>query len=77
MKTKGAVGEVCALLRIWSLISYLIANYCMRWHGIFKGLSRDGEHADFSLKKHRASLFNDVLSSKPYFDRIHLAGQYL
>jgi hypothetical protein len=29
------------------------------------------------LKNHRASLFNDDLSNKPNFGRIHLAGQYL
>ncbi len=30
-------------------IECLIANYCMRWRGIFKGLSRDAGREDFSL----------------------------
>ncbi len=29
-------------------IESLIANYCMSWRGIFKGLSQDGGPADFS-----------------------------
>ncbi len=45
-KTKGAAGAVCALLRILPLM----ANYCIRWRGIFKGLSHDGGRADFSKK---------------------------
>ncbi len=28
------------------------------------------------LKNRRASLFNDGLSNKPIFGRIHVAGQY-
>ncbi len=31
-------------------VKCLIANYCMRWRGIFKGLSQDGGRADFSKK---------------------------
>jgi hypothetical protein len=31
-------------------IKCLIANYYMRWRKIFKGLSQDGELADFSKK---------------------------
>jgi hypothetical protein len=27
-----------------------MANYCIRWHGIFKGLSQDGGRAEFSKK---------------------------
>jgi hypothetical protein len=37
-----------------------IANTCMRWSGIFKGLSQDGGQADFS-KNLLASLFNKGL----------------
>ncbi len=55
-------------------IKCLIANYCIRWRGIFKGLSHDGGQADFS-KNRRASSFNKDLSNEPNFGRIHLAGQ--
>jgi hypothetical protein len=32
-------------------IKWLMANYCMRWRGVFIGLSQDGGRAGFSLKK--------------------------
>jgi hypothetical protein len=54
-----------------------MANYCIRWRGIFKGLSDDGGRADFSKKNRRASSFNKDLSNEPNFGRIYLAGQYL
>ncbi len=74
-KTKGAGGVVCALLRICPF-KCLIADYCIKWHGIYKGLSHDGGWEDFS-KNPRASSFNKDLSNEPNFGRIHLAGQYL
>jgi hypothetical protein len=40
-----------------------IANTCMRWRGIFKGLSQGGGQADFS-KNLLASLFNKSLSNE-------------
>jgi hypothetical protein len=52
-----------------------MANFCIRWLVIFKGLSHDGGQADFSKKPLR--LFNKNLSNEPNFGRIHLAGQYL
>jgi hypothetical protein len=55
---------------------FLMANYCTRWYGIFKGLSQDGGCAEFS-KNLCASLFNKYLSIEPNFGRNHLAGQYL
>jgi hypothetical protein len=76
-KTKGAVRAVYALLRIARLaIRCLIANYCTRWRSNIKELSQDGGRADFS-KNLPASLFNDDLSNKPNFGRIHLPGLYL
>jgi hypothetical protein len=63
-KTKGAVGVVCVLRFTAHLTKCQIANYWMRWRGIFKGLSQDGGRADFSIKKTpRLSLFNDDLSN--------------
>jgi hypothetical protein len=54
-------------------IRCLIANYCMRWHCNFKGLSQDGGQSD-SSKNLRASLFNDNPSNEPNLGRIHLAA---
>jgi hypothetical protein len=51
-KTKRAVGAMCACLHI----KCLMANYCMRWRGIFTGLSLDGGQADFSKKPPHLSL---------------------
>jgi hypothetical protein len=45
------------------------ANYCMRWHKIFKGLSKDGGRADFSKKPPRLSLFNKSLWNEPNLGR--------
>ena len=42
----------------------------------FKGLSTDGERADFD-KNLGASLFNKDLSNDTSFSPIHLDGQYL
>ncbi len=53
-------------------IKCLMANYCIRWRGVFKGLSQDGR---IFLKNCRASSFNKDLSNEPNFSRIHLAGQ--
>ncbi len=58
-------------------IESLMANYCMRWRGIFKGLSQDGGRADFSKKNLCDTSFNKDLSNEPNFGLIHLAGQYL
>ncbi len=41
-----------------------MGDYCIRWHGIFKGLSRYGGWAEFS-KNPRASLFNEGISNEP------------
>ncbi len=57
-------------------IESLIANYCMSWRGIFKGLSQDGGWADFSKNLCDTSFYKD-LSNEPNFGLIHLAGQYL
>ncbi len=57
-------------------IRNLIANSCMRWRGIFKGLSQDGGLADFS-KNLCASSFNKDLLNDITFSQIHVAGQYL
>jgi hypothetical protein len=65
-KTKGAAGAVCAIA-----IRFLIANFCIRWRGIFKGLSQAEEGADFSLC---AALFTKYLSNEPSFGRMHLAA---
>ncbi len=56
-------------------VKCLKANYCIRWRGLFKGLSRDGGRAEFSKRPPRF-LFDDDLSNEPNFGRIHLAGQY-
>jgi len=53
-------------------ISFLLANSCTTWRGIFKGLSQDRRRADFS-KNLRASLFNKFLSNKPNFSRIPIS----
>ncbi len=53
-------------------IECLMDNYCMRWRGIFKGLSQDGGRADFS-KKPSLTLNKDP-SNEPNYD---LTGQYL
>jgi hypothetical protein len=50
-------------------IKYPMTNYCIRWRGIFKGLSEDGGWEDSS--------FNKGLSNEPNFGRIFLAEQYL
>jgi hypothetical protein len=65
-----AQSEPGARLTAHLAIRCLIANYCMRWHEIFKGLSRDEGLADLK-KNYQASLF------EPNFGRIHLAEQYL
>jgi hypothetical protein len=57
-------------------IESLIANYCMSWRGIFKGLSQDGGLADFFKNLRYTSLYKDI-SNEPNFGLIHLAGQYL
>jgi hypothetical protein len=59
-----------------SAIMTLIANGCVRWRGISKGLSQDGGRTDFSGNL-RDSLCNDDLSNEPTFSQVHLAGQYL
>ncbi len=66
----GATNFISALA-----IRFPIANSYTTWSEIFKGLSQDGERADFS-KSLRASLFNKGLSNEPNFGRIHLAGQH-
>ncbi len=45
-KTKGAVVAVRRTAHL--AIKCLMANYCIRWRGIFKGFSHDGGWADFS-----------------------------
>jgi hypothetical protein len=57
-------------------IRFRIANSCMRWRGIFRGLSQDRGRTDFS-RKLCAFLFYKDLSIEPSFCRIHLAGQHL
>jgi hypothetical protein len=57
-------------------IRFRIANSCMMWRGMFKGLSQDEGRADFS-KNLRASLLNKGLLNEPNFGRIHLAKHYL
>ncbi len=52
--------ELCAPLAI----RFQIANSCMRWSGISKGLSQDGERGIF---------LKTIALSRPNFDRIHLA----
>jgi hypothetical protein len=71
-ENKRPLTELCALLTV----RILIANSCTKWRCSFKGLSQDGERADFSKNLH-ASLFNEYLSIEPDFSRIHIAGQYL
>jgi hypothetical protein len=43
-------------------IESLIANYCMSWRGIFKGLSQDGGWADFSKNLRDTSFYKDRMS---------------
>ncbi len=47
-------------------IRILIVNSCIRWRCSFKGLSQNGECADFS-KNLCSSLFNKDLSNEPIF----------
>jgi len=49
-----------------------LVNSCTRWHEILKGLSQDGQRADFSKKR-----CNKGLSNVPNFGWIYLARQYL
>jgi hypothetical protein len=73
-KTKGAVGAVCALLRIWPLsASWPIT--VLDGAGSLKGFHTMGDGWIF-LKNRRTS-FNKDLSMEPYFGRIHLVRQYL
>jgi hypothetical protein len=46
------------------LAKCLMANYCMRWSGIFKGLSHNGGRADFLENLHETSINKD-LSNEP------------
>jgi hypothetical protein len=64
--------EFCALLPIESLI----ANNCIRWRGIFKGLSQDDGLAKFAKNLH-ASVFNEDLLNDTSFIQVHLDGHYL
>jgi hypothetical protein len=43
-------------LTAYLAIKFLMGNYCIRWRGIFKGLSRSGGWAEFSKKPPRLSL---------------------
>ncbi len=58
-------------------IESLMANYCIRWRIIFKGLSPRMEDKRIFLKNLRNMCFNKDLLNEPTFDLIHLAGQYL
>jgi hypothetical protein len=49
-------------LAVHLAIESLLANYFIRWRGIFKGLSQDGGRADFSNKQD--------LSNEPTFGLI-------
>jgi hypothetical protein len=74
-KTKGAVGAVCALLRIWPLSAYrpiVVLNGAES----LKGFHAMGDGRIF-LKNRRASSFYKDLLNEPNFGRIYLAGQYL
>jgi hypothetical protein len=52
-----AQSELCLCAPYCDLaIECLMANYCIRWHGIFKGLSQDEGRADFSKKTQSVSL---------------------
>ncbi len=74
-KTIGAVGAVCALLRIWPLSAYWPITVLDGAESL-KGFHTMGDGRIF-LKDRRASFFNKDLSNNPNFGRIHLAGQYL
>jgi hypothetical protein len=63
-------------LSVHMAIESLIANYCMSWRWIFKGLSQDGGQADFSKNLRDTSFYKD-LSNESNFGLINLAGQYL
>ncbi len=52
-----------------------MANYCMRWRGIFKELSQNGGRADFSKKNLCDPSLNEDLLNESNFGLIHLAGQ--
>jgi hypothetical protein len=51
LKPMGGVRRTAHLA-----IRYVMASYCRRWGGIFKGLSRCVGQADFSKKSLRLSL---------------------
>jgi hypothetical protein len=74
-KTKGAVGAVCASLRIWPLSAYWPITVLDAAESL-KGFYMMGDGRIF-LKNHLASSFNKDLSNAPNFGEIHLAGQYL
>jgi hypothetical protein len=52
----GLQWELGAPYPVHLAIKCLMANYCMRWRGIFKGHSREGALPDFSKKPPRIPL---------------------
>ncbi len=58
-------------------IESLMANYCIRWCIIFKGLSPRMEDGRIFRKNLRDTCFNKDLLNEPTFGLIHLSEQYL
>ncbi len=60
-------------LTVHLAIKFLMANYCMRWCGIFKGSYRMGDGRIFQKNLRDTSINNKDLSNEPSFGLLHLA----